>query len=465
MRHIKKPVWEKRIPTVFALVLVAGSIFLTGQFLQQRTSTTGRASQTATNSTIEIGNITDSSFTVSFTTPRPTVAGIKVSGPNMVDSVFFGTTSQESLVTHSILIPNLKPQTQYSFTVLLEGETIQDGTKQFSVITAPVLEPNDSVSTASGAVVNTDGSFASDVLMVISNNTSQTLTTTTDSNGRYSFNLANLRTNDLKNYATFTKDSLFTLKAYFKDQSSYIEIPYSNLKNIPSVTLSQNYTFDFQEELINSTSGAELSIPRPSTQTSYTLSVSAPREGQSLIDDRPVIRGTSAPRTTVVIRINNKITESTLSDTFGRWEIRPVNPLPQGENTLVIQSKDALGVQKSITRSMSVFPSGMQVVQSATPSATLTITPTSTRTPSPTATATIVPTISTTPNPTSTITATPTATLTIAPTVIPTNTLAPTKPPFITITPTPPGSLTTAVITVASVILIVTGSILLFILG
>jgi hypothetical protein len=468
MRHINKPIWEKRIPTVFALLLMFGSIFITGYFLQQRTSTTGQASQAISPDNIEVSNITDSAFTVTFTTQRPAIAGIKVSGPNMVDSVFFSTTSQEALVTHSITVPNLSPQSQYSFSVLFEGETILHNNKPFSVSTAPLLDIIENQSTASGTIINTDGSYAANTLVLLTSNNSQTVSTVTDENGKYTFNLSNLRTKSLDKYATFTSESLFTLQAYFKDLSSRVEIPYQNIIEIPAVTLSQNYSFEYQfSETILSTPEAELTIPEPSTQISYSLSITSPREGQSLLDERPLLRGRAAPRTPVVLHINNRITQSTVSNASGIWEMRPNTPLTQGENSLVVQSKDTLGIQKSITRSFSLFASGVQIAQTATPSATLS--PTQLPTASPTQrvtitpTATVAPTVTTTITPTIQVTVTAVPTATVSPTLQPTT--IPNTPPILTITPTPPGSFTTVFVTVASVILIVTGSVLLFILG
>ena len=143
-----------------------------------------------------------------------------------------------------------------------------------------------------------------------------------------------------------------------------------------------------------------------------------------------------------------------ISDNNGSWSFRPSVPLSPGEHTITIETQDNFGILKTISQKFTVFASGAQVAESATPSATpaITITPTTTQA--------ITPTVFISPSATPLITQIPT----IAPTVV--VTIPPTIPP-ITIpitTPAPPGSSSSLILTSISIILIFTGSVLLFLL-
>ncbi|HRN95970.1 MAG TPA: Ig-like domain-containing protein [Candidatus Levybacteria bacterium] len=458
---MKKPIWEKRIPTLFALLLVAGSIFLTGFLLQQQTSTTGRASQDTEPAHLAITDITDTSFSVAFTTIEPAVAGIKVSGPNMPESVFFASTNQEAQVSHKIYVPNLIPSTQYNFSILLQGKTILNEGNPYTVTTAPIFEDEVPTQLVEGKIITPEGENAPQVLVILSSDSSQTLSTITDQNGIFTFNIGTLRSPELTAYASLTDSSLFTIDTYYRDLASRIQIRYNNITQIPPITLSQNYDFgtlDIEEE--PATSDAQFVIPTPNT-TQSTFSITAPAQEQSFIDSRPTFRGTASPQTDVVIIINSQASHTVVSNATGQWQFRPQEELAQGENTISVQSKDALGVTKTLTRTFSIFPAGSQIAQTATPSATLT--PTISVTISPTLSPS--PSVTTTPilSPSETVSPSPTPTEIIAPTA--TSTPQPTVPPIITVTPTPPGSVTTVLVTFTSVILIVAGTALLFILG
>lgn len=467
---MKKPIWDIRIPTLFALLLAAGSIFVTGFFLQQRTSFTGKASQEAGPANIIVTDITDTSFTVAFTTISPAASGIKVSGPSLPGSVFYASTSQEEYVTHRITVPNLSPQTEYSFEIITQGKTLLDNGHPYIVKTGTSFEEEPSPYIINGTIITPDGENASNVLVTLSSEGTQALSTITDQDGKFSFDIGKIKSPDLSQYATLTKSTVFILNAYYRDLSSRVQIQNRNISDIPPITLSQNYDFgQADEEPIIATSESQFNFPIPSkTYSSFT--VSFPSENQSLIDNKPVIRGTALPRSEVQLTINGQLSQSVLVNSSGIWQFRPQEELPQGENTVLVNAKDSLGIKRTITRVFSVFPSGSQVIQSASPSASLTPTVTVTSTPSPTSAPTVTTTI--TPSPSASITQTPspsptpTATITPTPTTsIVTDTPIPTVQPIITITPTPPGSLTTVLITFTSVILIIVGTTLLFILG
>ena len=157
------------------------------------------------------------------------------------------------------------------------------------------------------------------------------------------------------------------------------------------------------------------------------------------MDSRPLIRGTALPNQKVKIKIESEvIIDEVIADSNGLWSYRPPNSIPPGQHKITIETIDSFGVSKILTQNFTVFASGSQVAEAATPSATPTSTPIPTTPPK----TTIIPT------------STPT------PTVILSITIPPTQIPIVT--PAPPGNTSSLVLTAISIFLIFAGSALLF---
>ena len=120
---MKKSVWDRRIPGLSGLLFLGVGIIVAYYLAQNNAIFTGRAAPDNTPTNIRISNITDSSFTVSYTTTD------KVLG-----TINFGTTPNGTTVaiddrdqkdgtpkpyhTHHITIKNLTPNTMYYYTIL-----------------------------------------------------------------------------------------------------------------------------------------------------------------------------------------------------------------------------------------------------------------------------------------------------------------------------------------------------------
>src|SRR3989344_1491448 len=75
---MKKGLWSKRMPTIFAFLLLFISIWVTSYLIQTGVIIVGRATPDKTPQNVTIANITDSSFTVAFTTNEKTSGGLSV---------------------------------------------------------------------------------------------------------------------------------------------------------------------------------------------------------------------------------------------------------------------------------------------------------------------------------------------------------------------------------------------------
>ena len=450
MLNRKKKFWEKRIPTLFALFFMLGGIVVTLSFVKQGTFTIGQAAPDATPQNVQITNVSDTSFSVAFTTTEKTAGGVSIESSDgaslALDDRLKSGNADDPFYSHHITVGNLKPNSQYSFSLISNSQTFDNSGKKYSTQTGPAIAsvPKE-LNPIFGKAILPTGENANDTLVIISSPSTASISTYTKSTGEFIVPLNSLRTTQGDSYATITNATLFTITLLRQNTKTVLTTTYENAQNIAPITLSQDYDFtSTNTSTVVASSEAQLQ-PLPPTVKGGAITIQTPKEAQNLIDTKPLFRGTALPGKTVKITINSEtaITAEATADKSGNWSYRPTENLAPGEHTITIETTDSTGILQRITQSFMVFASGSQVSQPATPSATSTVaTPTATL--SPTVTATPTPVVTTTPP---IVFSTPSATIT-------------TMPPLAQ----PGGPTSTIALTFMSVLFIVSGAMLLFIL-
>jgi len=457
---MRKGLWSKRIPTFFAFLLLFISIWVTSFLIQKGVIFVGRATPEKSPREVLISNITDSSFTVTFQTLAKTVAAVSIEEKNNPQFVVFDdrnkrTDEQKPFYSHYITVSDLKPKTIYELSILSDGEIDLNGEKKYIVTTGPLITGAPPVQNPIvGKVLLPDGSAASDTIVVIAIEGAQSISSLTKDDGTYIIPTNSIKKTILDDYLTIDGNQEIQLKIIRGDMRASVKSLFKDSELIPPLTLQKNYDFTKTPEQKISSLASQLKVPPAKTKFGE-VKILNPKPSESLIDNKPLFRGVALPNKTIKITIeSNPIKTEVISDNNGSWSFRPSVPLSPGEHTITIETQDNFGILKTISQKFTVFASGAQVAESATPSATpaITITPTTTQA--------ITPTVFISPSATPLITQIPT----IAPTVV--VTIPPTIPP-ITIpitTPAPPGSSSSLILTSISIILIFTGSVLLFLL-
>lgn len=441
---------QKRIPTLLAVILLTVGVGVAYFLIQRGTVVVTRAMPDYTPQNVRVSNVTDSSFVVSFTTADPTVAAIQISGTE--EFYFDAQGADEELESHYFELEGLESEGEYNFTIVSHQEEYESD--DYSVVTAgsvPLETPENK--TLSGSVVLPEGGGAKGAIVYLSVPESQLLSTLTDKNGEYSFDFSSgIRTKDLRGYVILEEGDSLSLSATQGTLNTDVLAYYS--LTLPTITLGRNFDFtDVDTATIQSSESA--SLPLPSGVGGYNFTITSPTQGDSIIDMRPSISGSASPSTRVFIEILPVgIEESVEVEDDGGWRFRPSGNLSQGENTITATGVGADNVSRTIQRTFSIFPDGSQVSQSATPSATPTVIVTEAVTPTPTA-------IPSTPTPSPTPQSIGGENPTPSPTLSPTSTIT----PFLKVTPTPPGDIGGILLTFASLVFIVTGATLLFLLG
>lgn len=440
--------FDKRIPMLGVVVILLVGVIITSVLVQQGIIIFQNAAPSDNPQNIRITNISDSSFTVTYTTDTSVIGTITFAKDGEKPEVILDDRDEQSGVpkqymVHSISAKNLSPNTSYTFTILSGTTTYLDNDKPFSLTTPEKLtdEPSEHIPLA-GKVVLPDGTKPTEALIFVTAQNGQMLSTLLNAAGLYILPLNTMRTKDLSTPLQFTQDTQIQILVQNHDLTSRVTTGVTNSNPVPPITLSQDYDFTTQETPL-ATGSAETSFPiLDFAQNTHiaTPQIITPKKDESFSDQQPQFKGTAAPKSTVSISIHSDqaITTQVTTDSNGNWNYRPSQPLSPGQHTITITSPDKYGILHTLTQTFTVYAAGSQVNQSATPSATLT----PTKTPAVTVKPTILPTTK--------------------PTLLPTTTLVPTSVIKPTTHPTlpPTGSNTVAIAGIAGVATTVIGIVL-----
>lgn len=422
---MRNTIWSKHIPTLLGIAIITIGIAITSFLVKNGTIVIGQASPADTPQDVKISNISDSSFTLSYTTKGESLGSVSFGkDKNLGQSAFDERDEKEKVVTphkiHMITVKNLTPQTLYYFSIASGQNLFLDNGNPFTVSTGPTIndQPSSEMS-ISGQIVLPNGDKPNEAIIYASIENSQVISTMSKADGNFVLPINIIRSNDLSSYTAFGEDA--AIKILIANDTLKSNITTSAYQDtLPVITLSNDYDFTVKETSIASESAGfagfpSISVSEESGSTSANSpKITLPKKNQEFSDQKPQFSGTALPNETVTITIHSveNIETQVTADASGAWKYRPATPLSPGVHTITITAKDAFGILKTITQSFTVYAQGSQVNQSATPSATptLALSPTSTLsstptpililTPEPTATASPISTLSATPIPT-----------------------------------------------------------------
>ena len=395
-----KNFWNKKIPTLLGFFLIASGILLTSYLAQKGVLPFINAAPSETPTNIRITNITDSSFTVTYETADSVTGTISYGTNPGMGQIALDDRDQklgkpQDYQIHSITIRQLTPLTNYYYSIISGTTTFLNNNKPFTLKTGPTINSSPSnIPPISGRVITPDGNNASAVLVFVKTANSQLLSTLTNNNGLYILPINTIRTSNLESYEKIYPSNKFYLLINNADLSSTILWGGDTTKPIPLITTGNNYDFTTSENPIASTAALPIGFPQfiLDQNLNATPVIVSPTNNETFTDAQPLFEGKAVPNSTVNITIHssNVITTKVKADAQGNWTYRPTTPLAPGQHTITMSTIDNNGVIKEIVKTFTIFASGTQVAEAATPSATLA--PTATATPAPTTAATLIPT-------------------------------------------------------------------------
>jgi hypothetical protein len=152
---------------------------------------------------LRVSNITDSSFTVSWTTDLQTASNLHwgQKSPNRIIEV-----SSEKKFTHWITVDSLSPNTEYIFLIENGNETHDNGGVAWRVATANKLDKR-TVNIIFGKVTTANKLLLKDALVYLTVSGSNLLSTVTDASGNFNIDIAGARSNNLLGWHTIDENS------------------------------------------------------------------------------------------------------------------------------------------------------------------------------------------------------------------------------------------------------------------
>lgn len=382
---------ERKIPTIVGLLLVGAAVFLFKTVFDRVGPLLTQASVTVAPKNATVTNISTNSFTVTWITSEPTTGLIRIDG-KLQDSVFYderisasGTPVNQKLGTyrtHSVTVRNLKPETSYRFQILSNGTSFLDNGKPYETSTAPVITGLGSgLEPAYGQVSLPSGDPAEHAIVQMTMEGGQILSTLTKASGTWVIPLNLVRTEDLSGYLPASEriDESIVVHAADGDASALTDTLNDN--PVPVMTIGK--TYDFRKIQANAGINKNLASSQPgvleaATQVPQTVSIVRPAQGSAIPSNLPLFQGTGIAGTKllIMIGINYPMSDAVVVGSDGIWRYTPVKPLQEGKQSVTITATDAKNKTVALTNTFEILKSGTQVLGDATPSATLTPTPT-----------------------------------------------------------------------------------------
>ncbi len=461
---MRKTFLDRRIPSFLVLLLLAISIGMVSWYGQNNTAINSRAAAGEAPKNIQISNITNTSFTVSYTTDDEIISILAYGQNENLGQVRLDDRDQQlgkatSHRAHYVTLSSLSKGTKYFFTIQSGSSTFLNNGQPYEVTTRnePFKDQAQQRYVVSGSAHLPDGNIPLGGIVYLSTVTASSstqLSVLLQPDGSYSFK-------DLRALSSVGDESVLKLIITNGSLESHASVLTRYANPVPLITLSKDYDFSLASDLgtltpIASTSG----FPLKSTEIASGPAILTPTNAEKFKDSQPLFQGTAVPGETVDITIeSDALTQTSIqADNFGNWQFRPTTPLAPGEHVITIVTKGVDGVLRTIKRSFTVYAEGSQFTE---PSAS----PVQTQTPTPTILITVEPTVTPTSIPTPTAMPTLTIEPTTMPTAIPTPTLSQTITPIV-IAPTvaPTGSSDIFVGGIATVLFIAGGFMLFFLL-
>jgi hypothetical protein len=248
---------KHRIPTIIGLVLLIIGAFGGVLFMSQTTDFLPRASPAYIPQKINLTNVTDSGFVVSWLTQEPTIGFIQYGlDRNHLDTTVTDerdqlTGNSDLYRTHYVPILGLSPQTTYYFKLGSEGKKLYDDHGQeLSVTTGPTLASAPPSDTAYGVVLTPASTSAEGALIYLSFPSELNLaplSALVKQNGNWAINLSTVRSHNLSTYASYTPETQLQILVHstlFDDASALTTV---NLTQpVPPITLGQTHDFTSQ---------------------------------------------------------------------------------------------------------------------------------------------------------------------------------------------------------------------------
>ncbi len=424
---MKNSLWQKRIPTLLGIILIIVGIGITTYLAGNGAIITTKAGPSEVPQNVRITNITDTSLTVSYTTDAQVIGSVNYGRDKSLRQITLDDRDDNGNISprfiHYITLKNLSPGTTYLFSITSGAQSYLKDENPYEVSTGPAIGNSiDEANLIKGSVVYPQ-LYSKEAIVYITSEGASTISTLAKDDGSYSSLLNMLRDKDLSSYFGFNENTVFSMLVIGQGVTSNITFTIPSSKELPPIILSEDFDFTQGKSEIATQSAQEgFSALTFQTETPVKIpQITTPEDNQNFVDSQPRFSGTATPNSVIDIEIHSddNLKAQVFVDARGNWSYRPPSSLSPGQHTIKIVARDASGILRIVTSVFTIFESGTQVVEAATPSASPSPTTPPAVNPTPTPTLTLTPTLTPTPIPTSTPILTVSPAITLSPTPVP----------------------------------------------
>lgn len=372
---------QHKLPTIIAIIILVLGV-ASGVFLVQRENIFKTpAEPEETPQQVRITNISNDSFTLSWVTSRATPGfvsyGKSISSLDLVAQQ--GTLLPNTSLVHSVLVSNLTQNTTYFFKIG-SGDNIFDNSGQpYQITTAGTIAQPPQPDIIFGTINNSSGLPSKSTIVYITVAGVTPLSVLTDDKGSWTVPLSTGRSSDLKNYASYNKQtSIVEIFAQGGgDQFATAKVKTGSSHPVPVITLGKNHDFTDLEpvsgegglpesqlelpelpERASGFSGIENNIDDTLPKTAIVLLL--PKTGESVNTNKPQFSGTGTPGTMITIKIESTalFTGTVTVPKNGQWQWTSPQTLEPGNHKVTISWKDTSGKTQTIERNFVVLAQG-----------------------------------------------------------------------------------------------------------
>lgn len=247
---MKINLFDKKIPSGIGLLLITIGIIVTTYLVKSGVFFDINAGPAQDPKNIEISNIDDSSFTLTYTTDGQVIGTINFgTSPKVLDKVVLDdrdqlTQSLNKYKIHSITARSLQANMAYYFTITSGDKQYLDKGRLFNTKTGSVIDKNPSMQEPmSGKAILPDGSIPTEGLVYVSIDGAQKLSAFLKNDGSYTVSLNNLRNAALDDYFNLDQNSIINIEINSENLSSSVSVSKDQISPVPIITLSNTYDF------------------------------------------------------------------------------------------------------------------------------------------------------------------------------------------------------------------------------
>lgn len=335
---------EKSIPTIFGIILLVGTIYLTTRLINSPQNTSIEASESCDPITPQITNKTDKSATISFTTSDDCLSSLNI------DNFSYENLKPKGKV-HYFDADKLEANKNYQFNIISDGKKYSSNDYIFETAQKPTSDiPSSNL--AWGKVFTPKNNPATEAIVYLNIPGASPLSALVTSSGHWNVSLAVSFNEGLSGWfsmpGNIEEDIVVIAPSY---PSTQIVSNTSRNNPVPDIILGQNNfsspevmvdTVLPQESLINT--NIDLVSDKP-------LDILNPKTNETVNSLKPDFFGTASPNSKLKIKVESPVVynDEIGVDSSGEWNWSPPKNLTPGEhNITVTDDKNNLITRKFI---------------------------------------------------------------------------------------------------------------------